>query len=279
MNKGKINREIEKGITLVSLVITIMILLILSLVVVFFVFGKGSLIENAKNAVEKMKISNYQETIEIIRAELEIERYKDGLSSKEFMDRFEEKLKENDTFKNSVITREEELIIKIKTEEGYIFEVTEQDTKYLGQREEVPDLIEGKNVIFTYSPSEWTKNEVKVDITVKEQGYIVQYSEDGNSWNEYTEQTELVTNKNNKVYHVRLLDEITGQVGGIATANVSNIDTIAPKDFNISASNIKTDEFTISGDTTDGEATEISGISGVEKYYFSIDGRKNLVSK
>ena len=96
--------------------------------------------------------------------------------------------------------------------------------------EAVPDLVKESNVNFTYIPSEWTSSSVEVQISTTEIGYTLQYSEDGNDWYNYTESTKLVTTINGKAYYARLIDN-SGQVGGIATANVSNIDTEPPKEF------------------------------------------------
>lgn len=63
------NRQ-EKGITLIALVVTMIILLILAGVKIAKLTGDNGLFKRAKEAKEKTEISAYHVQIEIIRAEL-----------------------------------------------------------------------------------------------------------------------------------------------------------------------------------------------------------------
>ena len=68
MNKGKQ----EKGITLIALVITIVILLILSAVVINLALGEGGLAEKAKEATENYKLAEQAEMESIAEIEEEL---------------------------------------------------------------------------------------------------------------------------------------------------------------------------------------------------------------
>ena len=68
MNKGKQ----EKGITLIALVITIVILLILSAVVINLALGEGGLADKAKEATENYQIAEQAEMESIAEIENQI---------------------------------------------------------------------------------------------------------------------------------------------------------------------------------------------------------------
>ena len=57
----------NKGITLISLVITIILLIILSGITLSLVIGKNGLFEKAKSAKEKQEVAVYLDRIEIAR--------------------------------------------------------------------------------------------------------------------------------------------------------------------------------------------------------------------
>ena len=62
----------EKGITLIALVITIILLLILAGVAIAQITGENGLFARAKQAKERTLIAQYKEKIELIREELQI---------------------------------------------------------------------------------------------------------------------------------------------------------------------------------------------------------------
>ncbi len=69
----------DEGVTLVALVVTILVILILTGVVINTIFGHGSILENAKNTVEKYN-EKVQEEQEILNSIIEyltenMERY------------------------------------------------------------------------------------------------------------------------------------------------------------------------------------------------------------
>ena len=73
MKKFKQNLKLNnKGITLIALVITIVVMLILSIVSIRLVFGEDGIIAKAKYGVNRMKIAQYKEEIEIALAEEEV---------------------------------------------------------------------------------------------------------------------------------------------------------------------------------------------------------------
>ena len=64
MGKNEVMKVQERGVTLVVLTITIIVLLILVGVSINGIFGESGLISNAENAKKKAKIENEKEIIE-----------------------------------------------------------------------------------------------------------------------------------------------------------------------------------------------------------------------
>ena len=89
---------------------------------------------------------------------------------------------------------------------------------------EVPTAV--GNVTFAYNPSDWTNGNVSVTMTkaVEVNSYTLQYSLDNNTWVNYS--SAVQKSENGRIY-ARLVDS-AGNVGGVATGNVTNIDKTAP---------------------------------------------------
>ena len=261
-------RNKDEGITLIALVITIIVLLILAAVSIAMLTGQNGILTQANNATEETKIAEYKEALEMIKPGLDVEKATDGLSDKEYMDRYEEEIKKDNTFKDATVTREDDETIKVVTKEGYSYEVTAKGVEYKGkQGESTPPDLQESDVEFTMDPSIPTKESVKVSIETKITGYTLQYSiDEGKTWNEYA--SEITVTNNGPIY-VRLTNS-SGQAGEYATGNVSNIDRLGPNMFTPSATSTS-NSITLTGSTEDAAATETDGSSGIQAYYFSKD--------
>ena len=259
------------GVTLIALIITIIIMLIL-LGVTINIALDGGLFSTAKEAVKQTQIKAYQEELDLIRPNVEMKRYAEGLTSKEYMDYYEEEIKKDNVFKDSTVTRKDENTTVVVTSEGYVFEITEEETKYIGQQDEnKPNVDPGENDIkFIYNPNldTWTNRSVEVTIETQNTEYTLQYSTDGTTWQQYT---KPIVTENNTVIHAKLVNNLYQEMAS-ATGNVGNIDKLAPTSVTIENSSATTDSITIEGSATDAIANETSGSSGIEKYYFSKDG-------
>ena len=132
----------------------------------------------------------------------------------------------------------------------------------------------GASIVFGYNPSTWTKGNVTVSISSKQSGYTLEYSTDGKTWTKYT--TGVVKTVNGAIY-ARLKDS-AGQVGAVATGNVSNIDKLSPNAFAVTIGSVTTNAITVKGATTDQGKTEQYGSSGIKEYYFSKDDGKTWES-
>ncbi len=214
----------EKAITLIALIITIIILLILAGISIATLTGENGILKKASSAGEQTKIAEYKEILIIIGNGLRSEKILEDLSTKEYMDRYQEaiekEIEKGDTFEGAKVERKSEGTIIVTTKEGYIYVVTEDEVKFLGKEGETtpPDLQES-NVNFILSPDSWTNQDVRVEIKSTIEGYSIQYSLDGTTWENYK---EAITVKENGTIYARLINELE-ETGGSATKNINII--------------------------------------------------------
>ncbi len=259
----------NRGITLIALIVTIIIMIILVGVTVNIAL-KGGLFITAKEAVKQTQIQAYQEELDLIRPNVEIKRYVQGLTSKEYMDSYQEEIKNDNLFKDSTVTRKDDNTIVVVTPEGYVFEVTEEETKYLGEqnKSDTPPTLTESDTKILYDPSGWTNGEVTVSIETEKEGYTLQYSTDGHEWKEYTDPFKV--EDNGVVIYARLINN-RYQVGGVLTGTVLNIDRLKPISVSIENIETTTSSITVTASAEDADATDTNGKSNIAKYYFSKD--------
>ena len=134
----------------------------------------------------------------------------------------------------------------------------------------VPELTTA-DTTFTYKvngqvidKATWTNQNVTVTVNTTITGYTLQTSTNGQNWSNETSRTFT----QNGTVHARLCD---GKNGGKAlSANVTNIDKLNPKAFTPQTSRT-TKSITVTASTTDAEATDTSGKSGIAGYRFKLD--------
>ena len=189
------------------------------------------------------------------------------------MDRYEEEIKKDNTFKEAEVTREDDETIKVVTKEGYIFKVTEEKTEYLGKGEAVepepeePPVYEEGYIAFSYNPTTMTKNDVQVTITKNvEEDYKIEYSKyDTNNWEEYTGPVNM--EKNGAIY-ARLKNN-SGSSESYATGDVKNIDKLAPNEATIQIGEVTENSIEVTASSEDQGETEEYASSGIQGYRFS----------
>ncbi len=232
----------ERGITLIALIITIIILLILAGISIATLTGENGILKKASSAGEQTKIEEYKEILIMIGNGLRSEKILEDLSTKEYMDRYQEaiekEIEKGDTFEGAKVERKSEGTIIVTTKEGYIYVVTEDEVKFLGKEGETtpPDLQES-NVNFILSPDSWTNQDVRVEIKSTIEGYQIQYSLDGITWENYK---EAITIKENGTIYTRLINELE-ETGGSATKDITTIDKELPNEATIQFSSKTTD--------------------------------------
>ena len=87
----------SKGITLISLVVTIIVLIILAGISLYLVLGENGLIENAKGTKPIVDISSAQEKLELVKGPVQLEKYSVNLDDYlEELDKVKEKYEVDD---------------------------------------------------------------------------------------------------------------------------------------------------------------------------------------
>ncbi len=221
-----IRKTKEQGITLVALIVTIIVLLILATISIAVITGRNGIIDRANRAKELTKIEEYREDLQLIGEGLQPERVINKLTSKEFMDRYQEKIKKDERYEK--VERKDNETIIVTTKEGYVYKITTDKVEYIGKKGEIitPDLQES-DIDFKAEPSEWTNQDVIVEIEKQNkeiENYTLQYSTDAKTWHNYT---EPITMENNGAIYARLINDI-GEPGKYATGNIQNIDKEIP---------------------------------------------------
>ena len=263
----------QKGITLIALVITIIVLLILAGISIAMLTGENGILTKASTGKDETKKAEYKETLQLIGIGLRPEQVMEQLSSKEYMDRYEEKIQEEinkeDVLKGATKKRKDDNTIFVTTEEGWIYKVTENEVILLGDREEYPEPpdLEEAEIKFSYAPSGWTNGNVTVTITAKADKFSIQYAikdpKDENSWQSYPE-TGVIMTENGAIY-ARLINEL-GETTTWATGNVSKIDRTKPN-INVTTGTITQNSILVNvsaSDTPSGLAT-----SNAYRYYLN----------
>ena len=247
--KDNIGTIKEKGITLIALIITIIILIILASIGIRAVIGDHGLFQMTQEAAENMRIAEYREGLVEIGAVLAEKQIFDDLKGRAYLEEFKKKVEESEQFKGmrsaEIIedTGEGEEKLRIVTKEGYVFDVTEEDVKNVGKVGEgegfkpLPDIKEG-SIIIELDKKEWTHEiPIHATITVNDvseedlSGLIVEYTKDPKAqtgWTNYTKGSKIDITANGVII-ARVKNNI-GETSKTATKKINIIDTVAPKD-------------------------------------------------
>ncbi len=260
MKKSKNN----KGITLITLAITIIVILILAGISVATLFGENGLFKSALTAKEKTEIASYQEIINLSTTYAHTNNKE--TNPEEILKKIKEELQKEEKFKEAKITgpdkNEEEQKLIIVTKEGYVFYVYEENNKYIGKKEEIGETelnieIKEGHIKYTYKPSEWTNQDVEVGIEITKEEYKqyqIEYTytpKENNSWKEY-KKGEIIEKENGRTIYARLTNGISATKIYVA-GTITNIDKKEPEIIETTAT---TNKITIKA--TD----EASGIIG-----------------
>ena len=282
-------RRKEKGITLIALVITVILLLILAGVTIRWVTTGDSIFKYADIAKKETKRGEIKEYLDVTLVDEQTAGYKETVET--IIKNTQKRVKENGKSDLSAIAKEVETKevetkkYNEKDAEYYFYVVVDEEVykvgaygaKYLGQRASKEVELQEGEISFAYSKSELTNENVKVTITTKTniEGAKLYYKtkgekgvgeEESNKWKEYKEEVEI--EKNCSI--VARLEGIMGDVTKEATGNVQNIDKLAPKEFN-PESKATTNSITVTANTDDKEKTDDYAKSGLAGYSFKID--------
>lgn len=257
-NAGE-NMAHSNGITLITLIVTIIILLILAGVTINVLIGDNGLFKTAKKAGESYQKAGIRETIEaeilamstekIIKGEaLTVEQALIGINKKgtfEEIDLYEK----TGTIQDYIVTLG-------YNENGKV--VIEDIEKYIGTR-----------ITVKLTPSGYTNENVEIEIGVKPSEIKITN----------IEVPEGMTKKENGKYEVvkngTYLVKVTLENGQILDKEIKigQIDKLRPKEFK-PKTEITENGFIIEAQTEDLEATSESGKSGIDYYEYYVDNEK-----
>ena len=231
----------ESGITLISLVVTIIVLLILLAVSVAMLTGKNGILKTSKKAKIESQKAEYKEAIELAKTEDNITKERDR-SKTERLDGIYEIISENSKFSND-IKNGKATIEKIYDDglEPRIIIITKEGWKYTVTVDEIiegdipPIDLENADIKIEIEPKEWTNKYVEVvSIKVENEEYKdnkIQYSFDTKTWKDY-ESTEKIKITENKKIYARLVSKLSIS-DKYATVNITNIDKDEPQITNV----------------------------------------------
>ena len=197
----------NRGITIVSLVITIILLLILAGISIQALTNTG-LFEQALTAKEKAKISDYEEALSLSKTEAVFENNYPGAEQKSILERMKNILSGQELFTGS----DYEIVdntLTITTSDGYVFEVTVDDAgdakiNYISKSDKIPPII---NITATSG----TTNTITVTVTARknEGGRIEFYiAKSGENYsNKADEKIEKIENNKEYTYTFENLEQ------------------------------------------------------------------------
>ena len=263
------------GITIIALVVTIIVLLILAGISIVSITGDNGIINKSDEAKVETEIATYKEQLEVIKHGEYADDY--TINIDDFLDKYAKAVKEDKMFRKAkeVTADHENKVVIVVTKEGYRFEVTIEDTTYVGNEdgEENTEVdISKVKITITSTPENWTRDKVKVKITSNVTRVSKEYSIDGGkSWNKY--ENEIEVQDNGTEIQARGVNE-KNEKTEVVKKKIENIDRLAPNTFAPTIKGIK-NRLEITASTIDKEATAKDGKSGIKGYKFSKDNGSN----
>lgn len=268
VEKDRKNQEkYAKGVTLIALVVTVIILLILAGISIYMATKDNGLIENTNDAKVKTEISAYREELEVIHID-ELSKLK-NYETQTFLERYAEAVRKDPMFNKAqeVSIDEANEIVIVVTEEGYRFEISAERVIYVGGGEGAPEIdITDVTVGISKQPSSWTNGKVTVKVTSNVSSVTKQYSLDqGRTWENYTNPIEIENNGTEiQAKAVNKNNEETR----VITEKVENIDRLKPEIGTPRVTGIE-GGIIVQASAKDKEATQTDGMSGIRGYQFS----------
>ena len=271
----KIKIKEKRGITLVSLVVTIIVLLILSAVSVAMLTGENGLLTTARDAKIESQKADYRETIELSKVEEGINKKLNRTKINKLEgiykilrngEKFKKDIDDNKASMELIDNDELEPRIVIITKEGWKYTVT-VDGIIEG---DIPSIdLKKADVKIETEPIGWTNEDVRVvSIKIQNEEYKenkIQYSFDLKTWKDY-KNTEIVITENKSMY-VRLVNGLSIS-DRIQPVNIINIDKKDPEiKTALNSSNVTTKGFTVNIGVID----ENSGLGKIIWYYKKSD--------
>ena len=229
----------ERGITIIALVVTIVVLLILAGVSISLIINRNEIISKSEVAKQKTEIAEEKEKINLSAVAAQTNNEEAVIRRNDFDKELKKFFNEDYTLEPDSDAEEYEVTFK-KSGRKYTIKsgITKKNSDY---------ELNNNNTTFSSSPSGWTNGNVIVNVKTTIQEYTLQTSKDGKNWNDSNEQTFST----NGIMYARLWNgsESVSEL----QYEVKNIDKSTPK---VSATAINTNSIKISASDSE------SGIIG-----------------
>lgn len=256
--------RLDSGISMIALVVTIVVLIILAGITIATLTGDGGLFGKSSQAKMETEIKQYQEKLDDIKTRTLAKDYQGNLDG--FLDKLVEKINKDSMFKDAqeVTPNYEKDYVLVITKEGYMFNVTMNETTYVGLKGEETDI--NKIVVsMEKTPISWTNDKVRVTLTANSSSVSIEYKINNGNWEKYNGEIEIEDN-NTKITARAKNNE--NQTGPEKEDTIDNIDRLAPLEFTPTITPGRT-SLKITANTEDATATDVDGESGIRGYKFS----------
>lgn len=229
----------ERGITIIALIVTIVVLLILAGVSISLIINRNGIISKAEVAKQETEIADEKEKINLSALAAQANNEEAVIRRNDFDKELKKFFNEDYTLEPDSDAEEYEVTCK-KSGRKYTIKsgITKKNPDY---------KLNNNNTTFSSSPSGWTNGNVIVNVKTTIQEYTLQTSKDGKNWNDSNEQAFST----NGIMYARLWNgsESVSEL----QYEVNNIDKSTPK---VSATAINTNSIKISASDSE------SGIIG-----------------
>ena len=164
----------KRGITLIALVVTIVVLLILAGITISLVFGSNGVIQKAQDSKEQTKIGEMREKLEMAKVPV----YADGNGSykvQDYWDRIESEGLIAD--KTVDIIDNKDGTYEVTTTPGYVFEITVEPNKEIAENVIIGECIgKGENLSIGIRVVKNTTNSIEIEVVRAEGASNFKYS-------------------------------------------------------------------------------------------------------
>lgn len=251
-----------KGITLIALIITIIILLILAGISIATLTGENGILNKASKAEEETIKAQIKEEIEMAIMEIQIDQIEKG--NKVTLETL------GNEESGELIKKLNEITIELNNNEiigeykGYEYTIDDKFNVTIGSQ------VRGIHINYELSTQEYTNQNIIVTIYASSDRGEITSIEAPTSLTENADKTYTIT-KNGK-YEFTVTDSL-GQIK-TRTIDIQKIDKVAPKCMEPTISDVTENGFTIFANVEDEEATNENAKSGIEKCEYYINGVK-----
>jgi len=164
----------QKGITLIALVVTIVVLLILAGITISLVFGSNGVIQKAQDSKEQTKIGEMREKLEMAKVPV----YADGNGSYKVQDYWGRIESEGLIADKTVdIIDNKDGTYEVTTTPGYVFEITVEPNKEVAENIIIGECIgKGENLSIGIRVVKKTTNSIEIEVVRAEKASNFKYS-------------------------------------------------------------------------------------------------------